>query len=92
MTSQMAKAAKEIKAAIPPVVRMGQYVVSVVTPGGSLDGKAQVSIKVGTADLPLPYSDAYPLGGTPAVNDVVEVLFVSGAGYILGRAIGLPTI
>lgn len=65
------------------------YKVATVTAGASLDGKAQVTIPVGSSNLPVPYLDSYL---TPAANDLVAVIFTAGSPLILGRVIGLPNI
>lgn len=89
MSKDIADLADGIKDTAPPNSYTRNYKVSVVTPGASLDGKAQVYIKVGADDLPVPYLDSYL---TPAVNDIVQVQFSEGSPTIQGRVIGLPNI
>lgn len=89
MSAEHTRLVRAIAGKSGPTMTMCNYLVSVVIPGASRDGVAQVSIRVGTADLAVPYlTDAYP---SPTAGDTVAVLLVAGSPLILGRVGGLPT-
>jgi hypothetical protein len=70
---------------VPHTFRRG--VVQTVTAGASVDGRAQVTVKVGGDTILAPYYASY----TPAVGDLVDVRFDNGSPLITGHVVGLPT-
>lgn len=66
--------------------------VTLVAPGGSVDGTFAVWVAVNADNVPAPYLAAYISGHTPTVGDQVAVDLVNGSPLILGRIVGLPVI
>lgn len=85
--SEASDTVKAILSRLPTGTYVQTYSVSVVSAGASRDGVAQVSIPIGSSNLPVPYLASYT---SPTVNDLVAVIFTQGSPLILGRVVGLP--
>lgn len=73
-------------------IRYQGCLVTVVSVGTSLDGRAEVSIGLNSDNVKAPYLDEYINGHTATVGDQVAVLIIDGSPLILGRIFGLPNI
>lgn len=90
----MSRAKRRLADAISLASNKSQYyalttTVVGISPGTSVDGRAEVTIALGADSVTAPYLDSY---SSPALGDSVRVEMFQGSPIITGRVVGLPNV